>query len=79
VGSAAELTLLDPAASGEFGTDRLAGRSVNSPYLGRTLPGRVLATFHRGVPTVLDGIVRPADEVAAESARLVRAEGTARG
>lgn len=63
-GSAAELTLVDPSASAEFGTDRLAGRSVNSPYLGRTLPGRVVATFHRGVPTVLDGAVRPAEEVA---------------
>lgn len=63
-GSAAELTLIDPSASAEFGTDRLAGRSVNSPYLGRTLPGRVAATFHRGVPTVLDGAVRPAEEVA---------------
>ncbi|HEU4757409.1 MAG TPA: dihydroorotase [Agromyces sp.] len=70
IGSAAELTLVDPAASAEFGTDRLAGRSVNSPYLGRTLPGRVVATFHRGVPTLLDGSVRPADEVAAASARL---------
>jgi dihydroorotase len=81
VGSAAELTLVDPSASAEFGTDRLAGRSGNSPYLGRTLPGRVLATFHRGVPTVLDGVVRPADEVAEASARLAfaRREGVARG
>jgi dihydroorotase len=71
-GSAAELTLVDPSASSEFGTDRLAGRSVNSPYVGRTLPGRVVATFHRGAPTVLDGAVRPADEVAAASARAAR-------
>lgn len=78
-GSAAELTLVDPAASAEFGTDRLAGRSVNSPYLGRALPGRVVATFHRGVPTVLDGLVRPADEVAAASARLAGPQGAARG
>lgn len=76
-GSAAELALVDPSASGEFGTDRLAGRSVNSPYLGRTLPGRVVATFHRGVPTVLDGVVRPADEVAAASA--LAASGGSRG
>ena len=57
VGSAAELTLYDPAASREFGTGDLAGRSVNSPYLGRTLPGRVMATFHNGYATVLDGRV----------------------
>lgn len=71
-GSAAELTLVDPSASSEFGTDRLAGRSANSPYLGRTLPGRVVATFHGGAPTVLDGVVRPADEVAAASAGAAR-------
>ncbi|THG35305.1 dihydroorotase [Glaciibacter flavus] len=57
VGSPAELTLYDPAASREFGTGDLAGRSVNSPYLGRTLPGRVMATFHNGYATVLDGRV----------------------
>ncbi|WP_400998792.1 dihydroorotase [Agromyces sp. GXQ0307] len=77
VGSAAEVTLVDPSASAAFGVERLAGRSVNSPYLGRTLPGRVVATFHRGVPTLLDGTVRPADEVAEASARLN--DGGARG
>ncbi|WP_353810033.1 dihydroorotase [Agromyces sp. SYSU T00194] len=63
-GAPAELTLYDPDARAEFGVGSLAGRSRNSPYLGRSLPGRVLATFHRGVATVLDGQVRPADEVA---------------
>ncbi|GLI28804.1 dihydroorotase [Agromyces rhizosphaerae] len=63
-GAPAELTLYDPTVRAEFGVGSLAGRSRNSPYLGRTLPGRVVATFHRGVPTVLDGEVRPADEVA---------------
>jgi dihydroorotase len=45
------------------------------------LPGRVVATFHRGVPTLLDGAVRPAAEVAAASARLggARREEVARG
>ncbi|MBM7504901.1 dihydroorotase [Agromyces aurantiacus] len=78
-GSSAELTLVDPAASAEFAVDRLAGRSANSPYLGRTLPGRVVATFHRGVPTVLDGTVRPADEIAAAAARLAGTAEVARG
>ncbi|MET0590173.1 MAG: dihydroorotase [Naasia sp.] len=55
VGSAASLTLYDPAARSEFGTDRLAGKSVNSPYLGRSLPGAVIATIHAGVVTVRDG------------------------
>lgn len=68
VGAAPELTLYDPAAASEFDLDRLAGRSTNSPYLGRRLPGRVVATFHGGYPTFLDGAVRPHDEVARHAA-----------
>jgi dihydroorotase len=64
VGSPAHLTLVDPAARSTFGLEHLKGRSVNSPYLGIELPGRVVATVHRGVPTVLDGELRPAEEVA---------------
>lgn len=63
-GAPAEVVLYDPAVASEFGLDRLAGRSVNSPYLGRRLPGRVVATFHAGYATVFDGVVRPAHEVA---------------
>lgn len=75
-GAPAELTLYDPSAASEFGLDRLAGRSVNSPYLGRSLPGRVVATFHAGYATLLDGVVQPADEVAR---RAAVAAGGARG
>jgi dihydroorotase len=64
VGSPAHLTLVDPTASSTFGVEHLKGRSINSPYLGIELPGRVVATVHRGVPTVLDGELRPAEEVA---------------
>jgi dihydroorotase len=32
-----------------------ASRSRNSPFAGMDLPGRVVATFLRGTPTVLDG------------------------
>lgn len=64
-GAPAELTLYDPSAAAEFDLARLAGRSVNSPYLGRSLPGRVVATVHAGYPTLLDGVLRPADEIAA--------------
>ena len=60
---AAELTLVDPDAASAFGLDRLAGRSINTPYLGRSLPGRVVATFHGGYPTVLDGELLDAEEV----------------
>ncbi len=63
VGSPAHLTLVDPAATRTFTADELRGKSVNSPYLGRELPGRVVATVHGGVPTVLDGRLRPLEEV----------------
>jgi dihydroorotase len=67
VGAPAELTLYDPAASRVFGTGDLAGQGVNSPYLAMTLPGRVQATFHRGYPTVLDGVLREPDQVSTDS------------
>ncbi|WP_029947060.1 dihydroorotase [Leifsonia aquatica] len=57
VGAPAELFLYDPTASRSFATGDLAGKGVNSPYLSMTLPGRVIATFHRGYATVLDGTV----------------------
>src|SRR3954465_5616865 len=49
------LLLLDPATRAVVDPASLASRSRNSPYAGRELPGRVVATFLRGVPTVLDG------------------------
>jgi dihydroorotase len=64
IGSAANLTLYDEAASRVFGLQDLRGKGLNTPYLGRTLPGRVIATIHNGYPTVLDGILVDADEVA---------------
>ena len=33
----------------------VASLSRNTPYAGRELPGKVVATFLRGRPTVLDG------------------------
>ncbi|WP_308796617.1 dihydroorotase [Agromyces silvae] len=75
-GAPAELTLYDPAASAMFDTARLAGRSGNSPYLGMQLPGRVVATVHAGYPTMLDGAVRPAAEIAELAAQ---AAGVAHG
>ncbi|MFD1720958.1 dihydroorotase [Amnibacterium endophyticum] len=64
VGRPADLVLLDPSARRTLAVTDLAGRSTNSPYLGQELPGRVMATFHRGVPTVLDGVVRAHEELA---------------
>jgi dihydroorotase len=54
-GSPANLVLYDPAARGVVDPGTHASRSRNSPFAGMTLPGRVVATFLRGTPTVLDG------------------------
>jgi dihydroorotase len=54
-GEPANLLLLDANARVPVDPATLASRSRNSPYAGRELPGRVVATFLRGTPTVLDG------------------------
>jgi dihydroorotase len=54
-GGPANLTLVDPAARWVVEPAELASLSQNTPYAGMELPGRVLATFLRGRPTVLDG------------------------
>ena len=54
-GEPANLLLLDPAHRAVVDPAGLASRSRNSPYAGRELPGRVVHTFLRGEPTVLDG------------------------
>lgn len=55
VGEPANLTLVDPAARRLVVPEEQATASVNTPFAGRELPGRVVATFLRGRPTVLDG------------------------
>ena len=54
-GSPANLLLYDPAAVGVVDPASHVSRSKNSPFAGMKLPGRVVATFLRGGPTVLDG------------------------
>ncbi len=54
-GAPATFTLVDPVARWEVDPSASASRSRNTPYAGMTLPGRVVATFLRGEPTVLDG------------------------
>lgn len=54
-GAPASLALYDPSPVRTFTRDDLRGRSVNSPYLGRELPGAVRWTFFRGAATVADG------------------------
>ncbi len=55
VGEPANVVLVDPAA--RWVVDPAAGASLsrNTPFAGRELTGRVVATFLRGRPTVLDG------------------------
>ena len=54
----------------------LASKSRNTPYAGMELPARVVATFLRGVPTVLDGkLVSRSDRPRAGAALLVLEDG----
>jgi dihydroorotase len=57
-GEPANLTLIDPSARWLVEPARLASLSRNTPFAGRQLPGRVLATFLRGRATVRDGAVQ---------------------
>jgi len=58
VGEPANLTLVDPGARRVVDPAEQATKSGNSPFRGRELPGRVVATFLRGRATVLDGELR---------------------
>ncbi|HEV7930711.1 MAG TPA: dihydroorotase [Actinomadura sp.] len=54
-GAAANITLYDPATRAAVDPTAFASKSRNSPFTGLELPGRVVATFLRGRPTVLEG------------------------
>ncbi|RCG28358.1 dihydroorotase [Sphaerisporangium album] len=54
-GAPANLTLVDPSARSAVDPHGFASKSRNTPYVGMTLPGRVVATFLRGRPTVFEG------------------------
>ncbi|MCX6395202.1 MAG: dihydroorotase [Propionibacteriales bacterium] len=54
-GEPANIVLYDAAATRVIESGEMASLSRNTPYAGRELPGRVVATFLRGKPTVLDG------------------------
>lgn len=55
VGEPANLVLVDPSGSWTVDPDRMSSLSRNTPFAGRTLPARVVATIFRGRATVLDG------------------------
>jgi dihydroorotase len=54
VGEPATVTLVDPAARTAVTVDSLVSLSTNSPYLDRTLPAAVVATYLRGRAVVRD-------------------------
>jgi dihydroorotase len=54
-GAPANVVLYDPSARRVIEPGESASLSRNTPYAGMELPGRVVATFLRGRPTVLDG------------------------
>ncbi len=56
-GAPANVVIIDPAARWTVEPGALASRSRNTPYAGLELPARVVATFLRGTPTVIDGKV----------------------
>ena len=54
-GAPANVVLYDPSVRRTVEASTSASLSRNTPYAGRELPGRVVATFLRGRATVLDG------------------------
>jgi dihydroorotase len=54
-GEPGNLVLVDPAYRWTVDPAGFASRSRNTPYQGRELPGKVVATFLRGKATVMDG------------------------
>jgi dihydroorotase len=54
VGEPANLTLIDPAARWVVDPRTMQTKGRNTPFRGIELPGQVIATIHRGHPTVLD-------------------------
>lgn len=55
VGAGANVCIVDPQARWEADPALMASKSQNTPYAGRSLPGKVVHVLHAGRPTVLDG------------------------
>ncbi len=55
VGESANICVFDPELVWSVDIERLASKSINTPYVGRTLRGRVRHTIFKGTPTVIDG------------------------
>jgi dihydroorotase len=57
-GATANLCVFDPAATTVVEPGRLASRSHNTPYAGRSFQGAVRHTVLRGEPTVIDAVAQ---------------------
>ena len=54
-GVKANLCVFDPQLTWSVDPERLASKSINTPYVGRTLRGQVRHTMFKGTATVIDG------------------------
>lgn len=54
-GAVANLAVFDPEATWTVDATKLASKSRNTPYQGRTMRGQVRHTVFRGTPVVIDG------------------------
>ncbi|MFM8947667.1 MAG: dihydroorotase, partial [Acidimicrobiaceae bacterium] len=54
-GIKANLCVFDPQLTWSVDPERLASKSINTPYVGRTLRGRVRHTIFKGTAAVIDG------------------------
>jgi dihydroorotase len=54
-GSPANITVFDPAEEWTVSADRLASKSRNTPYAGRTVRGKVRHTVLEGAAVVVGG------------------------
>jgi dihydroorotase len=57
VGEPANLTLFDPDVEWVVSATDMVSRSRNTPYAGTLLHGKIVGTWLRGRPTVVDGSV----------------------
>ena len=73
VGEVADIVLVDPTGESTFSVGHLRGMSINSPYLGMPLPGRVAFTIRHGVVTLDDGALVAPETVAAAARASERA------
>ncbi len=58
-GAPADICLLDPDHKWTVSRDTLHGRSTNSPWLGKTLQGRAVATYVEGKKVFADNTILP--------------------